>query len=117
MMPRSVPNLIPSAGRHERADRRSRAKPAGAVAQRLEALCSKLRNGPLNQTQESGIASPATTDSCEIPVTGMAVPFRLDRVLRVSATMHHIDFVREEVDVAVRHGDGNWSGLDAVRFC
>ena len=31
--------------------------------------------------------------------------------------MHHIDFVREEVDVAVRHGDGNWSGLDAVRLC
>jgi LysR family glycine cleavage system transcriptional activator len=37
--------------------------------------------------------------------------------LRVSATMHHVDFVREEVDVAVRHGDGNWSGLDAVRLC
>src|SRR5439155_1250897 len=37
--------------------------------------------------------------------------------LRVSATMHHIDFVREEVDVAVRHGDGNWNGLEAVRLC
>ena len=37
--------------------------------------------------------------------------------LRVSATMHHIDFVREEVDVAVRHGDGSWSGLDAVQLC
>src|SRR3954451_917677 len=37
--------------------------------------------------------------------------------LRVSATMHHVDFVREEVDVAVRHGDGNWSGLDAIRLC
>jgi LysR family transcriptional regulator, glycine cleavage system transcriptional activator len=37
--------------------------------------------------------------------------------LRVSATMHHVDFVREEVDVAVRHGDGNWAGLDAVRLC
>jgi LysR family glycine cleavage system transcriptional activator len=37
--------------------------------------------------------------------------------LRVSATMHHIDFVREEVDVAVRHGDGNWPGLDAARLC
>src|SRR5947209_14711021 len=37
--------------------------------------------------------------------------------LRVSATMHHVDFVREEVDVAVRHGDGNWPGLDAVRLC
>jgi LysR family glycine cleavage system transcriptional activator len=37
--------------------------------------------------------------------------------LRVSATMHHVDFAREDVDVAVRHGDGNWSGLDAVRLC
>jgi LysR family transcriptional regulator, glycine cleavage system transcriptional activator len=37
--------------------------------------------------------------------------------LRVSATMHHIDFVREEFDVAIRHGDGNWAGLDAVRLC
>jgi LysR family glycine cleavage system transcriptional activator len=31
--------------------------------------------------------------------------------------MHHVDFAREEVDVAVRHGDGNWDGLDAVRLC
>jgi LysR family glycine cleavage system transcriptional activator len=37
--------------------------------------------------------------------------------LRISATMHHIDFAREDVDVAVRHGDGNWGGLDAVRLC
>jgi LysR family glycine cleavage system transcriptional activator len=31
--------------------------------------------------------------------------------------MHHVDFAREEVDVAVRHGDGNWGGLDAARLC
>jgi LysR family transcriptional regulator, glycine cleavage system transcriptional activator len=37
--------------------------------------------------------------------------------LRVSATMHHVDFVREDVDLAVRHGDGKWPGLDAVRLC
>jgi LysR family transcriptional regulator, glycine cleavage system transcriptional activator len=37
--------------------------------------------------------------------------------LRVSATMHHVDFAREDVDLAVRHGDGNWPGLDAVRLC
>jgi LysR family glycine cleavage system transcriptional activator len=37
--------------------------------------------------------------------------------LRVSATTHHVDFAREEVDVAVRHGDGKWPGLDAVRLC
>ena len=37
--------------------------------------------------------------------------------LRVSATLHHVDFAREEVDMAVRHGDGNWPGLDTVRLC
>src|SRR4051794_13699172 len=36
--------------------------------------------------------------------------------LRVSATLHHVDFVREEVDLAVRHGDGTWAGLDTVRL-
>src|SRR5215469_8182434 len=36
--------------------------------------------------------------------------------LRVSATMHHVDFAREDVDMAVRHGDGNWPGLDAVQL-
>src|SRR5215472_16461593 len=36
--------------------------------------------------------------------------------LRVSATMHHVDFAREDVDMAVRHGDGNWSGLDAMQL-
>jgi LysR family transcriptional regulator, glycine cleavage system transcriptional activator len=37
--------------------------------------------------------------------------------LRVSATMHHVDFSREEIDLAVRHGDGHWAGLDVVRLC
>jgi len=36
--------------------------------------------------------------------------------LRVSATLHHVDFAREEVDMAVRHGDGNWPGLDPVQL-
>lgn len=37
--------------------------------------------------------------------------------LRVSATMHHVDFAREEVDIAVRHGDGTWPGLEVARLC
>ncbi len=37
--------------------------------------------------------------------------------LRVSAMAHYIDFAREDVDVAIRHGDGNWAGLDVVRLC
>jgi LysR family glycine cleavage system transcriptional activator len=37
--------------------------------------------------------------------------------LKVSATMHHVDFAREDVDLAIRHGSGNWLGLDAVNLC
>lgn len=31
--------------------------------------------------------------------------------LTISATMHHVDFTREKVDLAVRHGDGTWPWL------
>src|SRR5499427_6628752 len=37
--------------------------------------------------------------------------------LRVSAIAHHVDFAREDVDVAVRHGDGHWPGLHVTRLC
>jgi LysR family transcriptional regulator, glycine cleavage system transcriptional activator len=36
--------------------------------------------------------------------------------LRISATLQHIDFARQDVDLAVRHDDGNWPGLDVVRL-
>lgn len=39
-----------------------------------------------------------------------------DIALRVSADMHHVDFAREDVDLAVRHGDGNWPGLHVERL-
>ncbi len=31
--------------------------------------------------------------------------------------MHHVDFAREDVDLAVRHGEGDWPGLAAVNLC
>jgi LysR family transcriptional regulator, glycine cleavage system transcriptional activator len=37
--------------------------------------------------------------------------------LRVSGTMHHVDFAREDVDIAVRHGDGRWPGLHVTQLC
>ncbi len=40
-----------------------------------------------------------------------------DISLRISVDMHHVDFAREDVDMAVRHGDGSWQGLQAVRLC
>ncbi len=36
--------------------------------------------------------------------------------LRVSATLHHVDFAREDVDVAVRHGEGTEPGLHTTRL-
>jgi LysR family glycine cleavage system transcriptional activator len=36
--------------------------------------------------------------------------------LRISATLQHIDFAAEDVDVAVRHGDGSWQGLSMTRL-
>jgi LysR family glycine cleavage system transcriptional activator len=37
--------------------------------------------------------------------------------LRVSASRHHVDFAREDIDLAVRHGDGTASGLHVTRLC
>jgi LysR family transcriptional regulator, glycine cleavage system transcriptional activator len=37
--------------------------------------------------------------------------------LRVSGTLHHVDFAREDVDIAVRHGDGHWPGLHVTQLC
>ena len=37
--------------------------------------------------------------------------------LRVSAQPHHVDFAREDIDLAIRHGDGNEPGLHVTRLC
>src|SRR5712692_2102941 len=36
--------------------------------------------------------------------------------LRVAAATHYADFARDDVDVAIRHGDGHWPGLDVQRL-
>jgi LysR family transcriptional regulator, glycine cleavage system transcriptional activator len=37
--------------------------------------------------------------------------------LRVSSTTKQVDLIAEQVDLAIRHGDGHWAGLDAVALC
>ena len=37
--------------------------------------------------------------------------------LRVSASANHVDFAREDIDLAIRHGDGSASGLHVTRLC
>src|SRR5262249_12022415 len=37
--------------------------------------------------------------------------------LRVGASLHHVDFAREDIDLAIRNGDGSEHGLHIVRLC
>jgi LysR family glycine cleavage system transcriptional activator len=75
----------------------------------------------LTQRQSSGVLTISTSPD----FAAKWLVYRLGRFaeshpeidLRVSATAHQVDFAREDVDVAVRHGDGNWPGLDVVRLC
>jgi LysR family glycine cleavage system transcriptional activator len=75
----------------------------------------------LVQRQSSGVLTVSTSPDFAakwlVHRLGRFAEAHPDIDLRVSATMHHVDFAREEVDLAVRHGDGNWPGLDVVRLC
>lgn len=37
--------------------------------------------------------------------------------LRISASIQHVDFIRDDIDLAVRHGDGRDTGLHLTRLC
>ena len=37
--------------------------------------------------------------------------------LRVSASIQHVDFARDDIDLALRHGNGLWPGMHVTRLC
>jgi LysR family glycine cleavage system transcriptional activator len=73
------------------------------------------------QRQSSGVLTVSTSPDFAakwlVNRLGHFAEAHPDIDLRVSATLHHVDFAREEVDLAVRHGDGNWAGLEVMRLC
>jgi LysR family transcriptional regulator, glycine cleavage system transcriptional activator len=75
----------------------------------------------LVQRQSSGVLTVSTSPDFAakwlVHRLGRFAEAYPDIDLRVAATMDHVDFAREDVDLAVRHGDGNWAGLDVVRLC
>ena len=75
----------------------------------------------LTQRQSSGILTVSTSPDFAakwlVNRLGRFAESHPEIDLRVSATAHQVDFAREDVDVAVRHGDGKWLGLDVVRLC
>jgi LysR family glycine cleavage system transcriptional activator len=75
----------------------------------------------LLQLQKTGAltvtTSPNFASKWLVHRLGRFVEAHPDIDLRVSASVQHIDFAREDIDVAVRHGDGQWSGLSVTRLC
>ena len=74
----------------------------------------------LLQRQESGVLTVSTSPDFAAKwlvnrLSHFAEKFP-DVDLRVSATTHYADFARDDVDVAIRHGNGDWPGLDVERL-
>jgi LysR family transcriptional regulator, glycine cleavage system transcriptional activator len=81
-----------------------------------------LGTARLTQRQSSGVLTVSTSPDFAakwlVHRLGRFSELHPEIDLRVSASMHHVDFAREDVDMAVRHGTGNasWSGLNGVRL-
>jgi len=81
---------------------------------------SILRGMPLPQFFFREIVHPKDKRTVREVVDGQQ---RLSAILGFIAgefkilPMHNVDFAREDVDVAVRHAEGNWLGLDVTRLC
>ena len=74
----------------------------------------------LLQRQSSGVLTVSTSPDFAakwlVVRLGRFVDAHPDIDLRISATTHYVDFAREDVDIAIRHGNGNWPGLDVTKL-
>ncbi len=61
--------------------------------------------------------SPNFASKWLVPRLGDFSKSHPDLDLRISASPHHVDFSRQDIDLAVRHGDGNWPDLHVERLC
>ncbi|MBT3787045.1 MAG: transcriptional regulator GcvA [Alphaproteobacteria bacterium] len=74
----------------------------------------------LQQRQSTGVLTVSTSPNFAskwlVHRLGRFAETYPDIDLRVSATLHHIDFAREDVDIAVRHSVGPSRGMDSVQL-
>jgi len=61
--------------------------------------------------------SPNFANKWLVPRLGAFTQAHPDIDLRISAVVQHVDFVGGGIDLAIRHGDGNWPELDVTRLC
>lgn len=78
-------------------------------------------NDYLNASDQSGVltvsVSPNFASKWLVHRMGEFIAAHPDIELRISASMQHVDFARSDIDMAIRHGDGNWPDLDVIRLC
>lgn len=61
--------------------------------------------------------SPNFASKWLVPRLGAFSAAHPDIDLRISAMPQHVTFEGDGIDLAVRHGDGNWPTLDVTRLC
>jgi LysR family glycine cleavage system transcriptional activator len=75
----------------------------------------------LLQLQKSGVLTVTTSPNFAakwlVHRLGRFTEAHPDIDLRVSASAQHVDFAREDIDLAIRHGEGQWPGLSVTRLC
>jgi LysR family glycine cleavage system transcriptional activator len=75
----------------------------------------------LTQRQRSGVltvsVSPDFAAKWLVSRLGRFAESHPEIDLRVAASDQHVDFAREDVELAVRHGDGRWPELQVERLC
>lgn len=76
-----------------------------------ERLLQRQNTGTLNLT-----TSPNFATKWLVHRLGRFSETHPDIDLRVSASIHHVDFAHEDIDLAIRHGNGDWPGLHVTRL-
>ncbi len=61
--------------------------------------------------------SPNFATKWLVPRLGEFIATHPDIDLRISAALQHVTFESDGIDMAVRHGDGNWPNLNVSRLC
>jgi class 3 adenylate cyclase len=89
-----------------------------------------LRNiaEPVQVFRVSPIADPGRADALTVTTSpNFAAKWLVHRLgsfadshpeidLRISASLHHVNFACDEADVAIRHGEGQWPGLHVTQL-
>lgn len=83
----------------------------------LRAADDAVRNPDRRARVLTVSVSPSFAAKWLAPRIGAFVARHPDLDLRVSAAARHVDFIDDDIDLAVRHGDGMWPSLDVVRLC